>query len=89
MFWKKKQPTQDIGSPMLIAFRMENADSTLAVHLEPDQLGSPGEVGVMLADIARQMARALVQSGYDGTKAQAFNQIINILNAEANAPTQP
>jgi len=88
MFWKKK-PAADIQNPMLIAFKVQDGESTLAVHLDPDQLVNPSESGLMLADIGRHMARSLVNAGYQGSEDQAFNQIITIFNAEASAPTKP
>jgi hypothetical protein len=89
MFWKKKTPEQ-IQDPMLIALRVEDAESTLAVHADPVQLVNPSEAGLMLADIGRHMAKALANSGnYQGNEEQAFTQIVTMFNAEANAPTQP
>ena len=88
MFWKKKEQTQ-IQEPMLIALRVEDAESTLAVHVDPVQLKNPSEAGLMLADIGRHMAQSLANAGYEGTEEQAFNQIITIFNAEANSPTKP
>lgn len=89
MFWKKKTEDVNIQNPMLVAFRVENAEGTLSIHLDPEQLGNPGEAGVMLADIGRHMAHALANSSYQGSEEEAFNQIVNIFNAETNAPTQP
>ncbi|MEL7299438.1 MAG: DUF5076 domain-containing protein [Pseudomonadota bacterium] len=89
MFWQKKEEGVSIQNPMLIALRVENAQETVSVHLDPEQLVNPGEAGVMHADIGRHMARALAQTSFDGSEEEAFHQIANIFNAEANAPTQP
>ncbi|MEM9971123.1 MAG: DUF5076 domain-containing protein [Pseudomonadota bacterium] len=89
MFWKKKEAEISIENPMLIAMRVENATGTLAVHLDPQQLGNPAESGVMLADIARHMAGALASTSFDGSEEEAFEQILKIFNAEAKSPTQP
>lgn len=89
MFWKKKQETATINQPMLIAFRTEDRNGTIAVHLDAEQLGNPGEAGVMLADIGRHMAHALATNGFQGGEEEAFRQITEIFNAEVKSPTQP
>lgn len=89
MFWKKKSEQMQINNPMLIALRVEDTQGTLAVHLDPDQLGNPAESGVMLADIGRHMARALAQGDGSTSEADAFATLVKIFNAEAKSPTQP
>jgi len=89
MFWKKKSQDVNLENPMLVAFRVENKEGTLSVHLDPAQLGNPAEAGIMLADIGRHMAHSLAGTSYQGSEEDAFHQIVNIFNAETNAPTQP
>ncbi|MEM6620247.1 MAG: DUF5076 domain-containing protein [Pseudomonadota bacterium] len=89
MFWKRKPQGLQIENPMLIAQRTENAQETLSVYLSAEQLGNPSEAGVMLADIARHMARALADTSYEGTEEDALRQIAKLFNAELQSPTQP
>ncbi|MEM9765971.1 MAG: DUF5076 domain-containing protein [Pseudomonadota bacterium] len=89
MFWKKKAGDGQINiqNPMLVAVREESKDRTLGVHLDPAQLGTPGEAGIMLADIARRMAHVLAETGTESQDA-ALDKIATIFAAELATPTE-
>ena len=90
MFWKKQSEAQDISiqNPMLVAEKEESKDRTLSVLIDIEQLGTPGEAGVMLADIARQMAERFDTTYADVTAEQALAEITAIFDAELKLPTE-
>ena len=90
MFWKKQTSAAqiNISDPMLVAVREESFERTLALHIDAAQLGLPGEAGVMLADIARQMAKTFDQTYADVTYDEALAEINRVYQAELLTPTE-
>ncbi|MEO0484370.1 MAG: DUF5076 domain-containing protein [Pseudomonadota bacterium] len=90
MFWNKKPSDRQVNiqDPMLVAVKEESKERTLAVHIDADQMGTPGEAGVMLADIARQMAATFDATYADITADEALRQIVTIFDAELKLPTE-
>ncbi|MCH2078598.1 MAG: DUF5076 domain-containing protein [Rhodobacteraceae bacterium] len=89
MFWKKKQDGQlNIQDPMLVAVKEESKERTLALHIDCEQLGMPGEAGVMLADIAREMAKSFDRTYADVTETEALAEITRVFDAELRTPTE-
>ncbi|MBL4927543.1 hypothetical protein [Fuscibacter oryzae] len=87
MFWKKKpaEPVKRIENPALIA--VFDRSKTLTVNVFPTEIKTPAIAGIMLADIAVHMSKALVAAGLAVSEASALSVIVEIFNAERANPT--
>jgi len=83
----KRRSTQEESdaSPFLVAWRAE--DGGMTVKLDPSRIGSTGAAGIMLADIARHLARALTQYGVASSEERAITEILRLFDAEMDRPT--
>ena len=79
---------QSIGlaePPFLAAYMMP--DGGMQVGLNPAQIPDAEIAGLILADIARHLARALVMTGASRSQEVAMKEMLDMFVAEMNAPT--
>lgn len=76
--------SDDNLQPFLVAFPLEEGGQQ--VMLDPGFFHGTDEVGMFLADLARQYARAFVQSGRARDLEDALEQITEYFQAEVNEP---
>ena len=90
MFFKKKTADSGRGAePFFVAYRDADPNGAVTVQIDPDLIESPAHGGLMLADFARHMARAMSQTGKAESEAQALDTILNLFQAELDNPTCP
>jgi len=86
-FGKKQEPRR-IENPFLVATRDKDPNGAVMVHIDPEQINSPEEVGLILADIANHFANALAMSGKADSSEAAVAKIRTLFEAEMESPTQ-
>ena len=74
-------------APFFAVWRDAEADGPMTVNIDPAQIESPGHAGIMVADWMRHLARALSQTGKAENERAALEQMISLLEAELNSPT--
>ncbi len=82
MLFKSKAPP-----PFFAAWRDPETDGPMTVNIDPDQIESPGHAGIMVADWMRHLARAMAQTGKAESEQAALEQMVSLLEAELNNPT--
>ncbi len=87
MFWKKSPPSGErIDNPAIVG--MVTAESgAFVVHLNVADIGNAGVAGVMLADLAVHIAKALTMAKMAAAEDTALNEIVRVFNAERQNPT--
>ena len=77
MFGKKREPEKvtRIDNPAL--FAVLDATGALTVNVFPQQIKSAGIAGIMLADIAVHLARALAASKLEASESDALGRTWN------------
>jgi len=85
-FGRKKKVR--IEQPLLIAMRDQDPNGPMAVHIDPSQLGSAQEAGLVLADFAKHFSNALAEYDLAESPEQAMEQIRLLFDAELDNPTQ-
>ncbi len=74
-----------IVDPMLIA--QKTKEGGVNVHLDPAQIGSGAAGGIILADLARNFARALAAARLERSEDHALGEILRLFQAEIERPT--
>ncbi len=74
-------------APFFAAWRDAETDGPMTVNIDPDQIESPAHAGIMIADWMHHIARAMAQTGKAEGEQAAMNQMIALLEAELNDPT--
>ena len=82
MLFRSKEP-----DPFFVAWRDADADGPMTVNIDPEAIASPGHAGIMVADWMRHLARALTQSGKAESEQAALEQMVSLMQAELNNPT--
>lgn len=83
MFRRKKAIRVD--NPLLVAHF--EADHSLSVRIDANQLDEPGWAGIILADLEGHFANALAASGKASSVESARRQIREMYLAEIENPT--
>ena len=73
--------------PFFAAWRDAETDGPMTVSIDAEQIESPAHAGIMIADWMRHLARALAQSGKAESEDAALDQMIPLLQAELENPT--
>lgn len=73
------------AKPFFVALKTEDGD--IIVQLDPEAIPGPDHAGLLLADFSRHMAAALAQTGKASSPEAALNQMLDLFEAELNAPT--
>jgi hypothetical protein len=90
MFFKKKSAAaSQQNAPFFVAYRDADPNGPVTVHIDADQIESPAHGGLMLADFARHMARAMAQAGKADGEEAALTAILELFQAEIDNPTGP
>ncbi len=90
MFFKKKAAaTPQENAPFFAAYRDADPNGPLTVHIDPGQIESPAHGGLMLADFAQHMSRAMAQTGKADSEDAALDAIVKLFQAEIERPTGP
>ena len=77
-----------IENPFLIVTRDADPNGAVTVRIDAAQVASGHEAGLILADLAKHLARALVASGKASGETAALADIRMMFKAEMDAPTQ-
>ena len=73
--------------PFFAAWRDEDPNGPVTVKIDPDQIESPGHAGIMMADWMRHLSRAFSQTGKAESEDTALAEMVALLEAELNNPT--
>jgi Domain of unknown function (DUF5076) len=74
--------------PFFMAFRSHNPNGPVTVHIDPARIENADVAGIMLADFAKHMARALRMTGTSRNEQQTLRAIRAMFDAELDRPTQ-
>lgn len=73
--------------PFFAAWRDAETDGPMTVSIDVGQIESPAHAGIIIADWMRHLARALARSGKAESEDAALEQMIPLLQAELENPT--
>lgn len=74
-------------TPFFAAFRDADPNGPVTVHIDPDRIESPDHAGLMMADFARHLSRAMAQSGKADDEREALMRLLVMFEAELRNPT--
>lgn len=74
-----------MGQPFLAAYM--RPDGGMQVGLNPEEIADAGMAGIVLADLARHLARAMAMTSKSPSESGAMQEMLDMFVAELNAPT--
>jgi hypothetical protein len=85
MFNRRPREPEPVETPLVLAFL--DGEGALFVHMDPEEIPDARAAGLVLADIAQNMAMMLHETGRAETPAAALQALRAEMDADLDDPT--